>query len=199
MGFTLFHLKHHSYQGSYDHDADVSSEWEARLVGNRWYMKALWLLLFPLFQLTRPMRMDSTGLVSPWSVASAVTALTFAIAMTWLFGWMSLAYLLASMFFSVGLHPLGARWIQEHYTTDPSQETFSYYGPLNLLALNVGYHNEHHDFPSIPWNRLPQLRRMAPDYYDTLRSHRSWSKLLAQFIFNPSYCLHSRVLRAPSS
>ena len=55
----------------------------------------------------------------------------------------------------MGLHPLGARWIQEHYLVHGEQETTSYYGILNVPALNVGYHNEHHDFPSVPWNRLP--------------------------------------------
>ena len=98
-------------------------------------------------------------------------------------------------FFSIGLHPLGARWIQEHFTYDQSQETFSYYGPINLVALNVGYHNEHHDFPSVPWNNLPKLRAMAPEFYDTLKSHSSWSVLLFQFIFDKRYSVSSRVER----
>ena len=76
--------------------------------------------------------------------------------------------MLASLFFSVGLHILGARWIQEHYLLHPPQETYSYYGPLNLVAFNVGYHNEHHDCPSIPWNKLPTIRKIAPEFYENL-------------------------------
>jgi sphingolipid delta-4 desaturase len=196
IGFWVYHLKHHSHLGDYDNDADLSSEWEARLVGNRWYMKALWLLLFPVFQLTRPARMDWKMLATGWSALSIVTGIAFGLLLLWFFGWMALLYLLASTTFSVGLHPLGARWIAEHYTRDPAQETYSYYGPLNVIALNIGYHNEHHDFPSVPWNRLPQIRAMAPEFYDNLATHRSWSALLFEFLFNPDYSLHSRVLRA---
>jgi sphingolipid delta-4 desaturase len=111
------------------------------------------------------------------------------------FGPGALLYLGLSFFFSIGLHPLGARWIQEHYLTSPPQETYSYYGPLNTVALNVGFHNEHHDCPSVPWNRLPRMTVIAPEWYDTLVSHRSWSRLLWRFLSDPEISLFSRMVR----
>ena len=80
----------------------------------------------------------------------------------------ALAYLALSTFFALGLHPVGGRWIQEHYETRKGQETYSYYGPLNRTCFNMGYHNEHHDFAGVPWNNLPKLKKLAPDYYDSL-------------------------------
>jgi sphingolipid delta-4 desaturase len=38
-------------------------------------------------------------------------------------------------------------------------------GWMNIPNLNMGYHIEHHDFPSIPWYNLPKLRAMAPEFY----------------------------------
>ncbi len=86
-------------------------------------------------------------------------------------GWTALLYLLASMFFAAGLHPLGARWIQRHYLVGSRQETYSCYGALNRVAFNVGYHNEHHDFLSVPWHRLPRLKAAASEWYDGLEAH----------------------------
>ena len=59
----------------------------------------------------------------------------------------------------------------------------------------MGYHNEHHDLPSIPWNNLPKLRAMAPEFYENLKYHSSWSRLLVQFIFDKRYSLYSRIER----
>ncbi|KKA17683.1 Sphingolipid desaturase, partial [Rasamsonia emersonii CBS 393.64] len=61
-------------------------------------------------------------------------------------------------------------------------ETYSYYGPLNILTYNVGLHNEHHDFPAIPWTRLPELHRIAREFYEPLPSHRSWIWVIWTFI-----------------
>jgi sphingolipid delta-4 desaturase len=199
IGFGVCHLRHHAHQGDYERDADLPSEWEARLIGNRWYAKAVWLLLFPFFQLTRPSRLKSISVFNRWTILNiAVTCAFDYVVVVW-FGWNALIYLFASLVFALGLHPLGARWIQEHYTVSPHQETFSYYGPLNRLALNVGFHNEHHDFPAIPWNRLPKLREQAREFYDGLTSQPSWPGLLIRFIFDSRYSLHSRVLRGNTS
>ena len=198
IGFGICHLKHHSHQGHYGEDADIASDWEATFVGNRWFGKALWLLLFPVFQLTRPIRLKRVSVLSGWAIVNLIFALTFDFLMVTAFGLNALVYLIASLFFSIGLHPLGGRWIQEHFTTDPAHETRSYYGALNALALNVGFHNEHHDFPAVPWSRLPKVRAAAPEFYESLPAIDSWLSLWLTFIFDSRYSLYSRVLRQPA-
>lgn len=193
-GFRVYHLKHHSHQGDYELDADLANRWEARLIGHSFFGKALWQLFFPFFQLTRPPRLRAIKMWNRWSWANLFTGLAYDALILYFCGFAGFLYLLASFFFSVGFHPVGARWIQEHYTLDPEQETFSYYGPLNLLALNVGYHNEHHDFPNIPWNRLPRLKALAPEFYDNLKWHRSWTRLWLEFLFDSRYDLFRRVV-----
>ena len=199
MGFRVYHLKHHSNQGEYERDADLANLWEARLVANKWYRKAIWLAFLPFFQLTRPPRLKAITMRDRWFVVNLVCAGIYDVAIIYFFGWPGFLYLVFSFFFSIGLHPVGARWIQEHYTNDPAQETYSYYGPINRLCLNVGYHNEHHDLPSVPWNNLPKLRAMAPEFYNQLKFYSSWSRLLFQFIFDKRYSLFSRIERMNQS
>jgi sphingolipid delta-4 desaturase len=130
-----------------------------------------------------------------WIVLNIAVQLSFDAAVYLVLGPRAFLYLLGSFFFSVGLHPLGARWIQEHYLVAAPQETYSYYGPLNTVAFNVGYHNEHHDLPSVPWNQLPKIRSAAPEMYDSLVYHVSWTRLLFKFILDPGITLFSRTVR----
>ena len=195
ISFRRYHLKHHSFQGVYDLDADLPSKWEARLIGNTAIGKAIWLLFFPLFQALRPPRLREIKFSSVWTWTNVLIIFSFNIFIFTIWGPNALFYLFFSLVFAIGLHPLGARWIQEHYVVNPPQETYSYYGPLNLLAFNVGYHNEHHDFPSIPWNRLPQIRSIASAYYNSLVYHTSWTRLLFRFLFDKNISLFSRVER----
>ena len=122
-------------------------------------------------------------------------ALVFGLVVT--FGWDPVKYLAISSLLAVGLHPLGARWIQEHYVFAPGQETYSYYGPLNTVAFNIGYHNEHHDLMTIPWSHLPRVRATAPEFYDHLHAHRSWTRLLLTFLGDSNVTLFNRIVRAP--
>ncbi len=193
--FRKYHLKHHAFQGHYDIDGDIPSVWEAKLIGNSFFGKAIWLLLFPIFQLTRPPRLREIQFSSLWVWIDLVVVLAFDIVLIYFFGLMPILYLTSSFFFSVGLHPLGGRWIQEHNLVDGDQETYSYYGWLNKLAFNVGYHNEHHDFSYVPWNKLPEIKRIAPEFYDNLTYHTSWGKLVWKFLTDKELSLFSRTIR----
>jgi sphingolipid delta-4 desaturase len=196
ISFARYHIKHHSFQGVHELDADIPDYWEAKMFNNSIAGKAFWLLFFPVFQVIRTFRLKEIRPIDGWIITNFVVQVAFNVTLWVFFGPKAFFFMLLSFFFSVGLHPLGARWIQEHYLTlSETQETYSYYGPLNTVAFNVGYHNEHHDFPSIPWNRLPQLKKKAPTFYDSLLSHQSWTKLFFRFLFDKNISLFSRITR----
>ena len=195
VSFERYHIKHHSFQGIHELDADLPNRWEAKLINNYFIGKVIWFLFYPLFQAFRVARLKEIKPFDGWIALNWGVQIVFVAAIWYFLGPKAVVFLTASFFFSVGLHPLGGRWIQEHYLTHGEQETYSYYGPLNTVAFNVGYHNEHHDFPSVPWNKLPTIKQKASSYYDSLSSHNSWTKLWLRFIFDRELSLWARVVR----
>ncbi len=195
VAFERYHIKHHSFQGIHELDADLPNRWEAKLINNYFIGKVIWFLFYPLFQTFRVARLKEIKPFDAWLALNWGACILFTAAVWYFMGPKAVGFLALSFFFSVGLHPLGGRWIQEHYLTHGEQETYSYYGPLNKVAFNVGYHNEHHDFPSVPWNKLPLVRKQASGYYDTLHYHTSWTKLFFRFLFDQELSLWSRIVR----
>lgn len=131
-----------------------------------------------------------------WIVLNWVVQLTFDGAMAYIFGPKVLLYFLLSTFFAGSIHPTAGHFLAEHYVMEGKTETYSYYGPLNYLTYNVGYHNEHHDFPNIPWTNLPKVRQIAPEFYDNLPQCKSWPGTILRYIFDDSISPFSRVKRA---
>ncbi|XP_038262653.1 sphingolipid delta(4)-desaturase/C4-monooxygenase DES2 [Dermochelys coriacea] len=59
----------------------------------------------------------------------------------------------------------------------------------------LGYHMEHHDFPSIPGCKLPMVKKIAAEYYDNLPQHQSWVRVLWDFVFDDTIGPYSRIKR----
>jgi sphingolipid 4-desaturase/C4-monooxygenase len=196
ISFQKYHLKHHAYQGIHETDTDMPEPWEAKLVGNSAIMKAIWLACFPILQIMRVVRVKDVAPFDGWTALNWATQLAFVATVYYFLGSYAILYMFLSFYFSLSLHPLGGRWIQEHFVLHDQQETYSYYGGMNLMQLNIGYHNEHHDFPGVAWDKLPKIKATAPEFYNTLYAHQSWTGLVWRFITDKNISLYSRIERS---
>ncbi|KAF9457139.1 dihydroceramide delta-4-desaturase [Collybia nuda] len=192
--FKGYHIEHHKFLGQDGIDTDLPSRLELLCLNN-----VLGKVFFATFQILfyalRPTFIRSQRLTR-WHFLNIAAQLVFNYFLVKNFGARPLIYLIASSFFAGSLHPCAGHFIAEHYLWDGmEQETFSYYGWLNILAYNVGYHNEHHDFPSIPWTRLSALRALAPEFYDNIPSHPSWPMVTINFIRDKEVGIFARAKR----
>lgn len=193
ISFKKWHLEHHRYQGDEDLDVDLPTRFEAKLFFNA-FTKLFWVIFQPLFYSFRPMFVSPKG-PAPLEISNFLLQIAVDVAIWYNFGAKPLVFLIASSLLGMGLHPVAGHFISEHYMFQEGYETYSYYGPLNYVTFNVGYHNEHHDFPSVPGSRLPLVRQIAGEYYDNLPYHTSWVKVLWNFIIDPKIGPYARMKR----
>ena len=195
MPFRHYHLLHHAHLGELRKDPDLPLPWEIRRVGSLRWRKLAWLLCLPLlYGALHPAPVRPRLRIDGWLVANTVVTVGSAVAMFAFFGIAPLVYLGLSVYFAVGPHPTGAHILQEHIIFAPEPyETASYYGPINAISLNHGYHTEHHDFPNVPGPRLRRLHEAARDFYEPRFIHRSRLLTLWQFVFGSSNAVDRRM------
>jgi len=178
--FRYYHLLHHAHQGDARLDVDLPTELEARLL-QRKLGKLLWLATQAFAYTARPLLVHPKKPSGPEIIQFGVQ-LAFNVGIVLLWGPKALAYLPVSSLLGMGLHPIAGHYVTEHHPFRDGQHTYSYYGPLNRITFNIGYHNEHHDFPYIPGSRLAEVRRLAPEFYEHLLHHTSRTRTLFRFL-----------------
>lgn len=198
ISFRFYHLLHHRHLDTAGLDTDLPSEWEQRWMSGR-CGKAIWVALQICAYALRPPLTLSEGRATLLHALNWTAQAAFDVALVSLYGWSALRFLLLSVLFAGGLHPCAGHFLAEHHPdaalqrwgeeasgdegdAEP-QNCFSYYGPLNRLTWNVGYHCEHHAFPAVPWSRLPLLRAEAAPVFDRLKQCPSWSGALLFYVF----------------
>ncbi|ENN72475.1 hypothetical protein HUJ04_001107 [Dendroctonus ponderosae] len=193
ISFKKYHLEHHRYQGDELKDTDIPTYLEAKLFCTT-FGKFIWVILQPFFYSFRPLVTYPKPPTNLEFINLGIQ-LAFDAIVVWLFGWRILGYLVFGSVMAMGLHPVAGHFISEHYMFKKGYETYSYYGPLNFITFNVGYHNEHHDFPAVPGSRLPEVKKIAPEFYDDLPQHQSWTQVLYDFIMDPDVGPYARIKR----
>ncbi|KAJ1326410.1 sphingolipid 4-desaturase/C4-monooxygenase [Microdochium nivale] len=204
--FRPYHLTHHKSLGVDGLDTDLPTALEAIFLDSI-LGKAFFCTFQILFYAIRPAMVFSVPFTWVSAINLAVQFL-FDYAIIQTMGKQAVLYFVLSSFLAGSLHPLAGHFIAEHYVYEavtptqrdpnnrlPLPETASYYGPLNFLTYNVGYHNEHHDFPAVPWTRLPKLYEIAREFYDELPRHESWVYVLWRFVFDENVGIRCRVKR----
>lgn len=193
MGFRRYHSDHHVYQGSATKDPDMPLAWEIPLIRGTLGQKLIWLTVYPAMYAIRAISRGRT--VTRWEMINNVFTLASNVLCWYLWGWRGIAYFAISFIFGYTFHPTAAHFLQEHYTFANGQETYNYYGWANTLFLNIGFHNEHHDFPAIPARWLPLVTKIAPEYYLSLLCHKSWRRVIWAFLTDANIGPQSRCAR----
>jgi sphingolipid delta-4 desaturase len=179
--------------GDLELDAGVPGPTEARVVGRSGSAKALWVALTFLVQgVLRPRRLTRVRLLDGWTVVNIVVQIACMVLLFEWAGWPPLKYLIVSSIFAIGLHPPGPliQGISRSRLTGDMLNA----GPLNKVSFNVGLSQRGCDIVTIPV-ASPDVRRIAPEFYEGLHSYSSWTGLLVRFLHDHDITLFNYVVR----
>lgn len=193
MTFRKYHLRHHGHLGVLGVDADLPADWEVSSLSRSRWSKGLWVFFMFGFWLVRGWERRTPPNNHELLNLAFILAVDVLILVT--MGPIGLGWLLLCSIIGHSFHPVAAHFIHEHFVFKEGQETYSYYGLLNWVTYNVGYHVEHHDFPGVPGSKLPALHRRIPQYYTPLLSHTSWTAVQLDFILSKRMNWTRRIVR----
>jgi len=191
ISFGRYHADHHSNFGDAENDPDLPHIKEMHLF-NTWYKKLLYVFIMPVVYGLRPY-FKKPKATSPMEFLNIVCCFTYGYFIYDIFGIKQLCYLVMGTLMGLSIHPFGAHIIAEHYEFNTGQDTYSYYGWMNIFNFNIGYHVEHHDFPNISWTKLPMVKKIAPEFYDNLPYIDSYLTIMYKYIFCDSMGPWSRI------
>jgi sphingolipid delta-4 desaturase len=185
MEFKFHHDLHHLHLGDGGiKDTQAPTRREDEVVGTSSILK---ILSFTFGRFVFKGNPANKVKVDGWVIANWIVCGIYAAIVIFGFGAKSFVFGFVAGLAAFGPHTMGARRLSEHLTARRGQPSNSYYGCLNWISFGVGYHVEHHDFPNIPWRRVPKLRKIAPEFYDSLYQVPSWTGLLLSHFFSPRH------------
>lgn len=193
LSFGKYHSDHHNYLGEAGRDPDLPMRLESQSSLFVPFKFFFWSVL-SLFYAFRPLFCYNRGIGLDEILNYLFIAFTDLLVYKY-WGTGALLYLLLVAFLSIGPHPAAIHVLAEHFEFVEGLETYDYFGVWNILNLNLGYHIEHHDFPTCPWYNLPKLRAAAPEFYENLPNHTSYTKVLVKFLFDNNFNLFNRTIR----
>jgi sphingolipid delta-4 desaturase len=128
------------FQGDEIYDTDVPTRLEVFLFSSC-IGKFIFLLIMPFLYSFRPLFILPKP-IHLLEIVNFILVLGFDGIMFYFFGVKTVSYFILSTFLGLSIHPLSGHFIAEHYIFKEGYETYSYYGPLNAITYNVGYHTE---------------------------------------------------------
>lgn len=179
--YFKWHIPHHTNTGNEDDpDLKYHGEWAdpPQWLARSRLTRFLWLTVFGLFTIeiiflehllgVRP----RPGFIrNKWLPILLLGKYGFMALTLWLGGFWCFLYFRLAAGFSLGAfaHPYSGFWLMQHAARPRNgfQPTLSYSGSRIWHWLNLGelYHLEHHDFPWVPFAKIEEVRRIAPEYY----------------------------------